>query len=80
MELLLASGNQKKAAELVALLEPLGVRVLRPSDVGGLPDVDEDQDTFEGNAEKKAISAALASGRMSLADDSGLLVDALNGL
>jgi XTP/dITP diphosphohydrolase len=79
MELLLASGNPKKAGELRALLEPLGIRVLSPSDVGGLPEVDEDQDTFEGNAEKKAVSAARASGRFSLADDSGLMVDALDG-
>ncbi len=79
MELLLASENRKKALELVRLLEPLGIRVLSPSDVGGLPEVDEDQDTFEGNAEKKAVSAAKASGKFSLADDSGLAVDHLDG-
>ncbi len=79
MELLLASGNPKKAAELNRMLKPLGICVLSPADVGGLPEVDEDQDTFEGNAQKKAISGALASGKFCLADDSGLAVDALDG-
>ena len=79
MDLLLASGNAKKAGELKRLLEPLGIRVLSPADVGGLPEVDEDQDTFEGNAQKKAVSGAQASGKFCLADDSGLAVDALDG-
>ena len=47
MELLLATGNAHKVAELRAMLEPLGVTVLTPSDVGGLPEVEEDGDTFE---------------------------------
>ena len=79
MNIVLASGNAKKAAELLAMLEPFGFGVLRPADVGGLPEVDEDQPTFEGNAAKKAISAAQASGQFALADDSGLCVDALDG-
>ena len=79
MELLLASSNRNKLAELRALLEPRGVRVLEPSDVGGLPAVEEDQPEFAGNAAKKARSAALASGRWTLADDSGLAVDHLGG-
>ncbi len=79
MELLLASGNPKKAQELLQMLAPLEIQVLTPADVGGLPEVDEDQDTFEGNAQKKAVGGALASGRYCLADDSGLAVDALDG-
>lgn len=79
MDVVLASGNPKKAAELRALLAPLDVVVLSPSDVGGLPEVDEDRDTFAGNARKKAESAARATGRWALADDSGLCVDALDG-
>lgn len=79
MELLLASSNGNKLAELRALLEPRGVRVLEPADVGGLPEVEEDQPDFTGNATKKASSAALASGRWTLADDSGLAVDHLDG-
>jgi XTP/dITP diphosphohydrolase len=79
MELLLASGNAKKLAEVRGLLEPLGVRVLVPSEVGGLPEVVEDQPDFVGNARKKASAAALHTGRWCLADDSGLEVDALGG-
>lgn len=79
MELLLASGNAKKLREVRGLLEPLGVRVVAPSEIGGLPEVVEDQPDFAGNARKKAVEAALHTGRWCLADDSGLEVDALDG-
>jgi XTP/dITP diphosphohydrolase len=79
LELLVASGNTKKLAELVALLEPLGVRLLVPADVGGLPEVDEDAPDFRGNAAKKATSGARAAGRWCLADDSGLVVPSIGG-
>jgi XTP/dITP diphosphohydrolase len=78
-ELLLASNNAKKHAELSAMLAPLGVRVVLPRDVGGIEEVVEDQPTFRGNAAKKAIAAARSSGLWALADDSGLEVDALGG-
>ena len=77
--LLLASGNAKKRGELERLLTPLGIDVVGPADVGGLPEVVEDRPTFAGNAEKKALSAAATTGEWSLADDSGLCVDALGG-
>ena len=79
MKLLLASGNPKKLRELEAHLAQHGVQVLSPSDVGGLPEVVEDGATFSANAAKKARCAALHSKRWSLADDSGLEVDALDG-
>jgi len=79
MELLLASQNAKKQAELSTLLAGLDVRVVLPAQIGGLPDVVEDQPTFRANAAKKALAAARASGLWSLADDSGLEVDALHG-
>lgn len=79
MELLLASGNAKKLGEVRGLLEPLGVRVVAPGEIGGLPEVIEDQPDFAGNARKKAVEAALHTGRWCLADDSGLEVDALCG-
>jgi XTP/dITP diphosphohydrolase len=78
-ELLIASSNPKKLAELEALLAPLGVRLLAPRDVGGIPDVVEDGATFRANAALKASAAALHTGRWALADDSGLEVDALGG-
>lgn len=78
-DLVLASANPKKAAELARLLEGLSLRILRPEEAGGLPAVVEDGETFAANAAKKAISAARASGRWALADDSGLCVDALGG-
>ncbi|HEX9103864.1 MAG TPA: RdgB/HAM1 family non-canonical purine NTP pyrophosphatase [Polyangia bacterium] len=69
-----ASGNKHKAAEIAAMLQPLGWEVVPLPLV-----VDEDAPTFAGNAEKKARAALAASGLPSLADDSGLEVDALDG-
>ena len=43
MELVLASGNRKKVVELEQMLAPLGVELLVPADVGGLPEVEEDR-------------------------------------
>jgi XTP/dITP diphosphohydrolase len=75
--IVVASANPKKAAELADLLGALAVEVVpRPTDV---PDVVEDADTFEGNARLKAVALATATGEVSLADDSGLEVDALDG-
>ena len=79
MKLLLASGNAKKLAELQRIAAPLGVEVVSPRDVGSLPEVEEDGATFLANAAKKASSGARASGLWTLADDSGLCVDALDG-
>jgi XTP/dITP diphosphohydrolase len=79
VRLLVASGNAKKLRELTTQLQHLDVLIVTPNEVGGLPDVVEDQPTFRGNAAKKALSAARASGLWSLADDSGLEVDALGG-
>ncbi len=79
MKLLLATNNEHKRLELEAALAPLAVEVVTPAAIGGVPDVDEDRDTFAGNAAKKAVSAARASGLWALADDSGLEVDHLGG-
>ncbi|MDB4965967.1 MAG: hypothetical protein JWN44_1656 [Myxococcales bacterium] len=69
-----ASGNKHKVAEIAAMLEPLGWTV-EPLVLS----VEEDAPTFVGNAEKKARAALALSGLPSLADDSGLEVDALGG-
>ena len=79
MRLLIATQNAKKRRELELLLTPHGIEVVAPADIGGIPEVEEDQPTFALNAAKKAISAARASGLWALADDSGLEVDALDG-
>jgi XTP/dITP diphosphohydrolase len=79
LKLLLASNNEKKLAELQRILSALELTLIRPRDVGGVPDVVEDAPDFAGNARKKAVAAACARGLWALADDSGLLVDALDG-
>lgn len=79
VQILLATGNPKKIAELRGMLEPLGFGAIAPDDVGGLPPVIEDEPTFAGNARKKAVSAARATKKWALADDSGLEVDHLDG-
>lgn len=79
MKLLLASNNAKKLRELALVLDELDVQLVIPRDLGGLPDVVEDAPTFRSNAAKKAVAGALATGMWSLADDSGLEVEALGG-
>lgn len=61
--------------------EKIGLEAHTPQSVGGMPDVVEDQDTFSGNALKKAraLAALLPEGSWALADDSGLCVDFLDG-
>ena len=69
-----ASGNRHKVAEIGAMLRPSGWEIVPLALT-----VDEDAPTFAGNAEKKARAALAQSGLPSLADDSGLEVDALDG-
>ena len=75
-ELVCASANPDKVAEIAALLDGLVELVPRPAD---LPDVVEDADTLEGNARLKARAVSAATGRPAVADDTGLFVDALDG-
>jgi XTP/dITP diphosphohydrolase len=79
---LLASNNQKKLEELRRILTPIvpGVEVLGLGDVAAYDEPAETDPTFEGNALLKARAALAATGLPSLADDSGLCVDALNGM
>lgn len=78
-ELLLATRNPGKVREFRALLAHLPLTVLSAADVDGLPEVDETGTTFAENAIRKAVALAEASGRLALADDSGIEVDALGG-
>jgi len=77
-KLVIASHNAGKVREIDALLRPFGADVISAGDLD-LPEPDEDADTFEGNAELKALAAAKASNLPALADDSGLEVASLNG-
>ncbi|MDD9964967.1 MAG: non-canonical purine NTP pyrophosphatase [Myxococcales bacterium] len=80
MKLLIATTNAGKLAELRAMLSDLPeLEVLSLDDVPPVPPVEEDGDTFEHNARKKAVETARATGLPTLADDSGLEVDALDG-
>jgi XTP/dITP diphosphohydrolase len=77
-ELVVASHNNGKVREIRELLEPYGILPIGAGELG-LPEPEETETTFEGNAILKARAAADASGRVALADDSGLSVDALDG-
>lgn len=74
--LVVASHNAGKVREIAALLAPLGVEAVSASELG-LPEPEETEATFVGNAALKARAAAAASGLPALADDSGLEVFAL---
>jgi XTP/dITP diphosphohydrolase len=78
-ELVVATGNKGKLREFAELLKGVVDVILSPADFPGFPDVEEDGESFEANAIKKARSAALFTGRPVLADDSGLSVDYLEG-
>ncbi len=78
-KLLFATNNKGKLKELQALLKDLGAELLTPSDLNLNLEVEEDGETYAENAGKKALAFYQAGGLVSLADDSGLEVDALNG-
>lgn len=76
-ELVIATKNLKKAAEIKQMLAGLDLDITTLRDYGSSPEIIEDADSFEGNAIKKAVIAARYTGKMALADDSGLVVNAL---
>ncbi len=76
---MLATRNAHKVAEIARLLEGCGVACASLEAFPGAPEVVEDRDTLEGNAEKKAAETARACGTWALADDTGLEVAALGG-
>lgn len=77
-EVLLATGNAGKLAEFSALFAPYGTRLRSLRDLA-LPEPDESEFSFVGNARLKALAGAAASGLPTLADDSGLVVSGLGG-
>jgi XTP/dITP diphosphohydrolase len=76
--LVIATHNRGKLDEMAALLRPFGVLAVSAGSLG-LAEPQETGDSFEANAELKALAAAKASGLPALADDSGLVVPALDG-
>ena len=78
-KLLVATHNQGKVAEFAEMLADLAIEWLSLDEVGVKNDVDETGSTFHENAVLKAQTYARMTGLLTLADDSGLQVDALNG-
>jgi XTP/dITP diphosphohydrolase len=79
MKLLIATGNRHKLSEIREMLIVPGLEVVGADGFPGLPEVEEDGDSFEANAVKKAVVMGRAAGTWALADDSGLEVEALSG-
>lgn len=79
MRLLIATENPGKVREMQVLLNALNVELVTPKSIGLDLKVVEDGVTYAENASKKAIAYARASGLISIADDSGIEVDALDG-
>ncbi len=76
--LLIATHNAGKLEEMAHLLEPYGVSVIGAAEMN-LPEPEETETSFVGNARIKAHAAAQATGLPALSDDSGIEIDALNG-
>lgn len=76
--LLVATHNAGKLEEMIHLFAPLGIKVSGAAE-HNLPEPEETEDTFVGNARIKAHAAAKATGLPALSDDSGIEVDGLNG-
>lgn len=79
MKVVLASHNKKKMVEMKTILSAMGVEVLSQADVGVDLEPEETGTTFAENAAIKAQAVMEATGLPAIADDSGLMVDALNG-
>ena len=77
-KIVIASHNKGKLREIDDLLRPYGIETVSAGELG-LPEPEETETTFAGNARLKALASARASGLPALSDDSGLAVDGLNG-
>lgn len=78
MKLVLATKNQHKVEEFSRMLSPLGIEIISQTQAGIEIDVDENADSFEGNARLKAEAIYQQCKMATIADDSGLEIDALN--
>jgi len=78
-EIVIATKNKHKIEEMKQVLEPIGYQVLSLFDFDEFPEIIEDQDSFQGNAMKKAKKLSDYLSKTVIADDSGLEVEALDG-
>jgi XTP/dITP diphosphohydrolase len=76
---LAATGNAHKIVEMRQILAPHGIQLIAPSEIGGIPEIDETGTTFTENAGLKALGVAQATGHTVIADDSGIEITALDG-
>ena len=79
IEIVLATRNRGKVIEFQEMLKNYPVEIRCLSDFGPIPEVEEDGETFDDNAYKKALFTAKVLGLPAISDDSGLVVEALNG-
>ena len=79
MKLFIATANQHKLSEICAIFRLPSIELKSMKDFPDLPEVVEDGDTFDANAIKKAVTIAGLTGMWTIADDTGLEVDALDG-
>ena len=79
MKLLVATGNAHKLEEFARILGPIGIEVVSPAELGVSQEAEETGETFAENARIKAMELFRKSGVATVADDSGLCVDALGG-
>ena len=79
MKILFASRNPDKLREVSSKVEPFGFELLSARDFPDLPEVEEDGETLEANAQKKALTLHRLTNLPTLADDTGLEVEALDG-
>ncbi len=79
ISIVIATRNKGKTAEIREMLKDFSVNIKNLDDFGPIPEIEEDGDTFDENAYKKASVTAKILGIPALADDSGLLVESLGG-
>jgi len=79
ISIVIATRNKGKTAEIREMLKGFPVNIKNLDDFGPIPEIEEDGDTFDANAYKKASVTARILGIPALADDSGLLVESLDG-
>ena len=79
MKIFLATGNKHKIKEIEKIFKMDNVEILSVNDGIEIPEVEEDGTTFEENSKKKALEIAKFTNMITIADDSGLCVDALGG-